>query len=139
MPEKSKNNLIDAAVKVRENAYCPFSQFHVGAAVLTDTGEIYGGCNVENQSFPCGWCAEVSAIAAAVSHGHRNFVGLAVSTNAKDFVAPCGRCRQAFAEFTQPEATVYLVNCDGHVKETTMRDILPLSFDLNECQRSKGK
>ncbi|KAA3676249.1 cytidine deaminase [Paragonimus westermani] len=125
-----REELISAAVKAQSNAYCPVSKFSVGASLLTNSGEIYAGANVENASLPCGWCAEVSAVANAVSQGHRNFIAYAVSASSERTVSPCGRCRQVLAEFADPGTPIFMRNSQGVVEETKVDYLLPLSFSL---------
>ncbi len=123
-----------AAKEASTNAYCPYSDFAVGASVLAASGQIYSGCNVENMSFPVGLCAERSAISAMVSAGERGFLMLAVYTPTTDPVTPCGMCRQFMAEFS-PEAQVTCF-CDGpSVFKTTVRDLLPAAFQSPELKQ----
>ena len=91
--------LIEFALAARKHAYAPYSKFAVGAALVTESGEIFGGCNVENASLGLTMCAERVALFAAVSAGFREFAGMALATEAKNPVAPCGACRQVLAEF----------------------------------------
>ncbi|TGZ65752.1 hypothetical protein CRM22_005718 [Opisthorchis felineus] len=122
--------LVAAAFEAQANAYCPISRFPVGAAVLTTEGEIYAGCNVENAVLPCGWCAEVSAVATAVSNGHRRFIAYAVTTDTEETISPCGRCRQVLTEFASPGTPVFMRNKNGLVRETELSALLPMSFSL---------
>jgi cytidine deaminase len=103
--------LIQAARKARENAYAPYSHYDVGAAVLTKSGKIFSGCNVENAAYPSGLCAERVAIFKAVSEGERELIALAVVTS--NAGSPCGACRQVFSEFAQDDAEIVLVNGTG--------------------------
>ncbi|GAA54406.1 cytidine deaminase [Clonorchis sinensis] len=128
--QSKQQALVAAAFEAQANAYCPISHFPVGAAVLTTKGEIYAGCNVENAALPCGWCAEVSAVAAAVSNGHRRFIAYAVTADTEETISPCGRCRQVMAEFASPGAPVFMRNKKGLVRETELSALLPMSFSL---------
>lgn len=120
--------LIEAASRARDNAHCPYSKFAVGAALLTASGEIYAGCNVENVSFGLTNCAERTALFAAVAAGERRFTRIAVVTGTSPPVSPCGACRQALAEFA-PDIEVIMANPSGEVRRATLRDLLPLAFE----------
>src|SRR5690625_6202274 len=94
-----KKKLFKAAKKGKEKAYVPFSGFRVGAAILTSSGEIYIGCNIENSSFSLTCCAERTAIFKAVSSGERKFSAMAVTADSQTPISPCGACRQVMSEF----------------------------------------
>lgn len=119
-------DLIAAALEASQQAYIPYSQYRVGAALLTVTGEIYGGCNIENAGYSPTICAERTALVKAVSEGHRQFAAVAVVT--RNGGSPCGVCRQMMYEFA-PGMTVYLADLDGKLLHTTSLDeLLPLGF-----------
>ena len=119
-------SLIEAAKKYRESAYAPYSNFKVGAAVLTRSGKVFGGCNVENASYPVGCCAERTAICKAVSEGERDLEAIAIVADTEDPCAPCGMCRQFIAEFGIPR--IFMANMKGAVKVVTPEELLPFSF-----------
>ncbi|KAF3697870.1 Cytidine deaminase [Channa argus] len=120
--------LVSKCLQARNKAYCPYSRFPVGAAILTADGAIITGCNVENASYGLTVCAERTAIQRAVVEGHTKFTAIAVTCDIKDtFVGPCGACRQVLIEFG-PEWAVYLVKPDGSIKETSLNELLPLAF-----------
>src|SRR5688572_419066 len=96
--EQIQREMIEAASKVRENAYAPYSNYNVGAAFLMDDGSLEVGCNVENASYGLAICAERVAMTQAIAKGKRGFTALAVVTSSKDPAAPCGACRQFMAE-----------------------------------------
>ena len=130
----NKEELIDVAKKARKNAYAPYSKFKVGAALLTKSGKVFTGCNVENSSFGASMCAERVAVFKAVSEGEREFEAIAVVTDTDDPAMPCGMCRQVLSEFSM-DIEVYAANLDGKVKTTTLRELLPYAFtkeDLND-------
>ncbi len=131
--EKKKLELMQAALAARENAYAPYSDYHVGAAVLCDDGSVYTGCNVENASYPCGVCAERVAIPKAVSDGKRRFVMLAVAGSSAEKCTPCGMCRQFLYEFA-PDMTVLCGNADGEFDEHTVSELLPCGFGAASMQ-----
>lgn len=114
------------ADRIKENAYSPYSNIKVGAALLTDSGNVYVGVNVENSSFGATVCAERSAVVSAVSAGERNFVKLAVS-GTMESCTPCGICRQFLSEFSQDLIVVYRGNGED-LKATKLKDLLPDAF-----------
>ena len=118
--------LIAEAKRVREFAYCPYSKFAVGAAVLGASGAIYGGCNVENASYSVTNCAERTAIYNAISAGEEKILALAVVAERPHPVSPCGACRQVVAEFRIPR--ILLANLADEVKEATLSELLPDAF-----------
>ncbi|WP_412555690.1 cytidine deaminase [Shimia sp. MIT1388] len=121
-------SLEKTAFAVRENAYAPYSQFKVGAAVLSEGGTIYAGCNVENIAYPEGTCAEAGAIAAMVAAGETKLNEVFVVADSKQPVSPCGGCRQKLAEFGGADTKVTLANLDGARVEMTMAELLPGAF-----------
>lgn len=124
-------SLLDAATKVRENAYAPYSRFKVGAAVRGKSGAIYQGVNVENVAYPEGTCAEAGAIAAMVAAGETELVEVAVIADSPTPVPPCGGCRQKLAEFGKADVPVTLATTGGARLETTIGELLPGRFDMS--------
>ena len=120
--------LLEAALVARERAYAPYSKFLVGAAVRAESGKIYTGCNVENASYGLTVCAERNALFNAVGVGERKFTALCVVGDTQEPISPCGACRQVMAEFKVP--CIILANLKGDVKEYTLEELLPLSFNL---------
>jgi cytidine deaminase len=120
--------LIEAAKQAREMAYVPYSNFQVGAALLTKDGNIIRGCNVENASFGLTNCAERTALFKAISEGYREFTGIAVIADTDGPVSPCGACRQVMVELCPPDMKVFLSNLKGDIQETTVADLLPGAF-----------
>lgn len=125
--EATWQRLADAALDVRERAHVPYSKFPVGAALLTDDGEIITGCNVENATIGATVCAERNAIGCAVSQGHRAFRALAVVTDVDPPAAPCGICRQVLAEFCE-DLPILLLTSEGQRRTTTLDELLPMRF-----------
>jgi len=119
--------LVEAASVARERAYAPYSRFRVGAALLTDDGRVFSGCNVENASYPAGICAERGAVASAVAGGARRFSTIVVSTEADQPTPPCGVCRQVLVEFA-PRLVVVSVTTGGLSARWTMDELLPAPF-----------
>jgi cytidine deaminase len=121
--------LIGAAVASREKAYAPYSNFRVGAAILTKEGRYYTGCNIENASYGLTCCAERVALFKAVSNSERSFEAIAVTAGTDEYCSPCGACRQALAEFGT-DIKVYMVNGSGNYQVRTVEELLPESFTL---------
>ena len=120
------------ALEAKERAYAPYSGFCVGAALLTGTGKVYTGCNVENAAFSPTICAERTALVKAVSEGERAFVMLAVAGGKGETLAPatppCGVCRQVLAEFCAPDFPILLVQSETEYARCTLSDLLPRAF-----------
>ena len=124
--DEKRQELIQAAVEARHWAYEPYSGYFVGAAVLSESGEIYDGVNVENAAYPTSICAERVAIFKAASQGERNFLAIAVVT--ENGGSPCGSCRQVMAEFG-PDLLVFIADDQGQLlQETTLAALLPGAF-----------
>ncbi|RME75937.1 MAG: cytidine deaminase [Chloroflexi bacterium] len=118
-------NLLKKAFEAREFSYSPYSHYKVGAALLTTSGKIYTGCNIENVAYTPSNCAERTAIFKAVSEGERSFVAIAVAT--ENGGAPCGVCRQVLREFA-PDITIIFGDTQGNYQVCTLSDLLPHSF-----------
>ena len=131
----SVEQLFDAAKSAADNAYAPYSKFRVGAAVECSDGQLVAGCNVENASYGLTICAERNAIAAAVAQGHQNFERIVIYTPLKQFVPPCGACRQVIAEFLPKQAEVVLMNGEGKQKQYTVEQMLPAAFEPESLER----
>ena len=122
--------LIRAAMEARKFSYAPFSNFHVGAALLAKDGRIYSGCNIENSAYSPTLCAERCAVAKAVSEGVREFVAIAVVGPADSHTTPCGVCRQVLYEFCDETLVVLCGGNEEHYLETTLGELLPKGFRL---------
>ena len=123
----SDEKLMELALAAREGSYSPYSHFRVGAALLCADGSIYTGCNIENAAFTPGICAERTAIAKAVSEGHRSFRRIAIAGRCEQLCVPCGTCRQVMMEFA-PDLTVICLNGKGESKRFALKELLPESF-----------
>ncbi len=124
-PSKTWDHLYQKAVEAMANSYSPYSSYRVGAALLTRSGKIYQGCNIENAGYSASVCAERTAIFKAVSEAETEFVAIAVTT--VNGGAPCGVCRQVMREFSA-DLTVIIGNDQGKYQVLTLPDILPHSF-----------
>jgi cytidine deaminase len=125
------NALFAAAAAARRNAHAPYSQFPVGAAVLTPDGAIHAGCNVENAAYPMGQCAEATAIGAMVTAGGRRIAAILVIGGREGdglLCSPCGGCRQRIREFAPPDAPIHICGPEGLRKTVTLGALLPDSF-----------
>ncbi|SNZ10301.1 cytidine deaminase [Terribacillus aidingensis] len=134
----TKDELISLAKQARERAYIPYSKFGVGAAVLTKSGNVYQGCNIENAAYPVTCCAERTAIFQAIANGEKEFAEIAVVANTERPVPPCGSCRQVMAEFFTPEAVIHISNMHGNSKSITMEELLPFSFQPDDLFSDEG-
>ena len=120
--------LFEAAKKVRERAHVPYSQFKVGAALLSEDKKIIVGCNVENAAYPQSQCAEASAIGNFVSQGFSNIIEVVVIGSGDILASPCGGCRQRLREFASLDTPIHMCNINGHLKTLTLAELLPVSF-----------
>ena len=125
--------LLEVARRVRTNAYCPYSGFHVGAALLDEHGNVHVGCNVENAAYPQGSCAEAGAIAAMITAGSSRIVAIAVAGGDKSSTracTPCGGCRQRIHEFADENTRIIVKDDNSEWQTYTMAELLPASFRL---------
>lgn len=127
--EQEKEKMVELAYQTMQNAYAPYSQYKVGAAVMAEDGTLFSGCNVENASYGITICAETTAICSMVAAGKKHIRAIAVIASGNQFATPCGRCRQFIREFSTPTTDIYL--CDNTktiCKTTTIDELLPFSF-----------
>lgn len=132
--------LVREALAARENAYVPYSRFAVGAALLTKSGDVYRGCNVENASYTPTNCAERTAVFSAVCAGEREFEAIAIVGGGRDAgplsaCFPCGVCRQVLTEFCPPEFPIIIAADVQHYQIFTLADLLPHSFGPSDLTR----
>ena len=131
---KNDSELMDMAKEAMKSAYAPYSHFSVGAAVETDDGEVYCGCNIENSSYGATICAERTAISKAVSEGYRRITRIAICDSNNSFAWPCGICRQVMSEFAVEDFYVILED-NGKLSNFFLKELLPNSFsgkDMNK-------
>ncbi|MBR4097316.1 MAG: cytidine deaminase [Oscillospiraceae bacterium] len=126
----TNKELLSIADKAMENAYAPYSKFHVGAALLCKNGTVFTGCNIENATYGATNCAERTAIFKAVSEGQREFEAIAIVSSGGSETFPCGICRQVMAEFA-PELKIILRDENGNECIYTLMELLPKSFSLD--------
>lgn len=119
--------LRSTADSARRNAWCPYSHFPVGAALVADDGRVFSGCNVENASYPAGTCAERVALGTAVAAGARRFTRVVITSVAPEPTPPCGICRQALVEFA-PSLDIVAISPDGRVARWSLAELLPVPF-----------
>ena len=134
MKKKLQQELIQRATKAKRNAYAPYSKFRVGAAILTEGGEIFEGCNVENSSYGLTSCAERNAIFNAVYKGKRKVLAVAITSDEKEFLTPCGACRQVISEFGDGNTEIILTTVDGKSKAIKLEKIFPTPPSLEKLK-----
>jgi cytidine deaminase len=128
--------LINSAIDIRERAYVPYSNFKVGAAVLTGNDKIYSGCNIENASYGATNCAERTAIFKAISEGEKSIKAIAIIGDVENYTFPCGICRQVIAEFAEDGNTdVILVKNKEDYIIKKMHELLPGAFTRKDLQK----
>ncbi|WP_028307593.1 cytidine deaminase [Desulfitibacter alkalitolerans] len=125
------NQLLERAIEARKNSYSPYSKFPVGAAVLTNDGKLYTGCNVENAAYGITVCAETVAVAKAVSEGSRNIAAVAVAADTAGVCRPCGSCRQFILEFGD-EIVIIMGNLKGDRETRSIKELIPFSFSSRD-------
>jgi cytidine deaminase len=127
--------LISTALKFREKAYVPYSNFKVGAAVITEDDTIYGGCNIENASYGATNCAERTAIFKAISEGHKSIKAIAIVGDISAYTYPCGICRQVMAEFADASIPVILIKNEEDYIVRTLEEVLPGAFTKKDLSK----
>ncbi|MEZ5799392.1 MAG: cytidine deaminase [Nitratireductor sp.] len=120
------------AITAMAKTHSPYSGFPVGAAILTEDGRTYAGCNIENASYPEGWCAETTAISHMIMDGGGVIAEIAVVASKHPAITPCGGCRQRLAEFGKPATLVHLCDMDGVMETVTLGELLPKAFAMED-------
>ena len=136
MDQEIKEKMFKKAREIQKNAYVPYSEFPLGAAVLTEDGSIYTGVNIENASFSLTNCAERSAIFTAVSKGKRKIKALLIVSSTKNPVPPCGACRQVIQEFADGEIEIIMMTEEGKEITMTSTELLPGAFSKNDMVKN---
>jgi cytidine deaminase len=123
------NELAKKAVDAKEKSFANFSNFHVGAALLTENDELYLGANIENSSYSLTICAERTAVFQAVLDGHRKFKAVAIASDFEDYCPPCGACRQVLMDLCGKDLDVVMVNKKDEILVHKLAELLPLGFN----------
>lgn len=140
MPGETDIERLFRAAKVAQSmAYAPYSGFKVGAAVLSEDGVVFAGCNVENAAYPLGSCAEAGAISAMALSGRRRIRAALVLGEGEALTTPCGGCRQKLREFGSPEATILVAGPQGLRARFTLEELLPSSFGPDNLAPRGGR
>ena len=131
-----KEELVAKAIEARRLSYSPYSNFKVGAVVLTKDGQLFEGANVENSSYPLCICAERNALYNAMMHGYKknDFVALALCADTDGPCSPCGACRQVISELFPKNAPIYMANLKGDIQETNIDELLPFAFSEDDLK-----
>lgn len=124
--------LLALAINAQKNAYAPYSNFHVGAAILDENAQHHVSCNVENAAYPLGQCAEAGAISAMIASGGKQIKHILIASPNDNFCPPCGGCRQKIAEFANAQTEVHLATQNGQLKTVKFTDLLPLAFGFDK-------
>jgi cytidine deaminase len=131
-----KKDLFKLAVEGMKSSYAPYSEYNVGAALLCKNGNVYKGCNIENASYSVTICAERTALFSAIANGERDFTAICVvggkNGEITDYAFPCGVCRQALSEFCDSDFKIFVGKNEDDIKEFTLGDLLPCSFDKSK-------
>jgi cytidine deaminase len=131
VPSPSDEDLIQRAREAQQHAYAPYSQFRVGAALLTTDAKVYTGCNVENASFGATNCAERTAVFCAICDGSRHFTKIVIVADSDEPVMPCGICRTVLSEFA-PDLEIIAVGASGKIERTKLASLYPQGFRLKK-------
>ena len=123
--------LVNLAMEAKKRAYAPYSNFHVGAALLCENGEVYLGCNIENAAYGSTNCAERTAVFNAISFGNRSFKKIAIVSDGDEYTYPCGVCRQVLSEFA-PNIEVIMAKRNGDFIKEPLCELLPHMFSLKK-------
>jgi cytidine deaminase len=127
------DQLAKKAIEAKKNALPTYSKFHVGAALITDEGKIYSGCNIESSSYSLTICAERTAIFKAISEGERKFKAIAVAGDTDDFISPCGACRQVISDLCG-DIDIVRVNGKGEYQVNKTSELLPFAFSDDDLK-----
>ena len=125
---KENKRLIELSYEMMLNAYAPYSNFSVGAAILSENDKLFGGCNVENAAYPEGTCAEAGAISAMIAGGCKTIKEIYIVSKSENIVSPCGGCRQKIREFSSDQTKIFLCNIKWDYKLFSLSELLPFSF-----------
>jgi cytidine deaminase len=135
METQLRKELIRRAIEAKTTSYSPYSQFRVGASILTSDGTIFSGCNVENASYGLAICAERNAVFQAAFAGKRKITAVAVTSDEQGFLTPCGACRQVISEFADGKTEIILINVAGKTKSVRFDKIFPTPPELKKLKK----
>ena len=135
----SLNDLFEAARQVQAKAYAPYSRFKVGAAVRSESGGFFAGCNVENAAYPVRTCAEAGALAAMVAAGERRIAEILIFGDGEGLVTPCGACRQRIREFADAGVCIHVAGPEGVRRTFTLDELLPLAFGPDNLRATRER
>ncbi|WP_373318449.1 cytidine deaminase [Alteromonas salexigens] len=138
MKKTTLTTLIQEAESAQKNAHAPYSGFKVGAAVLSTSGTVHAGCNVENTAYPLGQCAEATAIGNMITEGGSRLDAVVIQSPTNEPCYPCGGCRQKIAEFADDSVPVILVTRSGTTQQTTVGELLPHAFRYTHPTQKAG-
>lgn len=127
----STPDMVELAKQMMRRAYAPYSHYTVGAVLRGENGKLYGGCNIENASYPVGSCAEASAISAMIADGERRIAEVLVIGSGSELVSPCGACRQRLREFAGDDTPVHMCDSSGVRRTVSFGELFPFSFDAS--------
>lgn len=127
--------LAQKAIEAKSKAHASYSNFHVGAALLTESGKIYQGANIENSSYSLTICAERTAVFQAILDGERIFRSIAIAGDTEDYLSPCGACRQVLLDLCGKDLEVLMVNKNGDYKKFTLNELIPFSFSEEQLRK----
>lgn len=128
LKEEKIESLLELAAEARERAYVPYSGFRVGAALLSSSGKVFQGCNIENASYSPTNCAERTAMFRAVYEGERDFTAIAIISDSENYTSPCGVCRQVLSEFCSGNMPIICASKHGKYKVISLSELLPMAF-----------
>lgn len=127
--------LAQKAIEAKSKAHASYSNFHVGAALLTESGKIYLGANIENSSYSLTICAERTAVFQAILEGERKFKSIAIAGDTEDYLSPCGACRQVLLDLCGKDLEVLMVNKNGDFRRYTLNELIPFSFSEEQLKK----
>ncbi|PCI39408.1 MAG: cytidine deaminase [Thiotrichales bacterium] len=128
MKQEILNNMHQRAIQVLQHSYAPYSKLHVGACVLSNTSQLFSGCNVENSAYGLSMCAEQNAIGNMIAAGMQKLEAVLI-VSSKGYCSPCGACLQVLVEFASKDAQIYLATTEAIIKTFTVSELLPNSFN----------
>lgn len=130
----NKTKMWELAKEFQLKSYSPYSKFKVGACILSENGNFYGGCNIENAAYPQGWCAECSAISSMIMNGDKIIKEICIVGDGNELCTPCGGCRQKIREFIDIDCFIHIASKEAMLQTFTLSALLPYSFGPNNLE-----